>query len=235
MKIDFKTSKYYFLTCENEKRRQHFLKEFADLDITEVNPIIGIGRIPSGMSGFSRMIDLAVSKQKNGEPFQPFGLFEDDVKKYREFPDSIEIPDDADLLYIGISSCGINDFSHCYDIFYKNVDENIVRVFNMLSLHGIIICSIRGLLNIQKCLMEAYFKNEIWDIYTARTQPYINAYALRVPLIYQCSELGGQEAPTKVQFDSPDRANIPEHWINKNNLSIITNHPHCNARYPLSY
>ena len=97
MKIDLAVCKYYFLTCDNEKRREHFWKEFAGLDITEVHPIVGIGRIPSGITGFSRMIDRAVCDQLVGEPFRPFILMEDDVKKYREFPESIVVPDDADF------------------------------------------------------------------------------------------------------------------------------------------
>ena len=230
MKIDFAKCKYYFLTCENEQRRQHFLTEFGDLDITEVNPIVGIEKHKSGVSGFSRILDLAVRNQKVGEPFQPFGIFEDDVKKYRQFPlEGIEIPDDADILYLGLSSYGMSDFSHCYEVFYKNVSPDIVRVYNMLSLHGFMICSIRGLLAIQKCMMESFFTGFIWDIYVAQIQPYYNCYALRVPLVYQWGELGGQEAPTKIELGQGDRANIPEHWINKTNASIMVCHPHCNA------
>ena len=112
MKLDLITSKYYFLTCNNEKRRSHILCEFANYDFTEVNPITieaGISELQSASSGFSRMLDLAVSQQDAKLPFQPFVLLEDDVKKYREIPDEIEIPDDTDLLYIGVSSWGLKN------------------------------------------------------------------------------------------------------------------------------
>ena len=229
MKIDLSACKYYFLTCENEKRRTHFWNEFAGLDITEVHPIVGIGRIPSGITGFSRMLDKAVCDQPVGQPFRPFVLMEDDVKKYREFPDSVVVPDDADFLYVGISSFGMNDFSHCHDVFYKGIDNDVVRVFNMLSLHGIMVCSLRGVLILQKCLMESRFTDLIWDIYTARMQPFVNAYALRVPLVYQFGELGGQEGPTKIEFSSPDRANIPPGWIHRQHFSFLTCHPDCSS------
>jgi len=233
MRIDLGSCKYYFLTCDNDIRREHFLKEFAELDVTEVNPVVGIGRNPSGITGFSRMLDLAVFHMDRQQPFRPFILFEDDVKKYRDFPSYIDIPDDADFLYVGLSYYGMNDFSHCYDVFYKNVDSELVRVFNMLSIHGLMICSIRGLIAFQKCLIESCYKEETCDITVARILPYINAYALRVPLVYQFGEIGGQEAPTKTEFQSPDRANIPEHWINTTNISVLTCHTDCNARYPL--
>lgn len=235
MKVELTSCKYYFLTCNNEIRREHFLNEFKGLDVTEVHPVTDIDRIPSGITGFSRMLDLASFQQSRDKPFQPFVLMEDDIKKYRDFPDFVDIPDDADILYIGLSSYGMSDYSHCYDVFYKNVDSNIVRVFNMLSLHGLMICSIRGLLAFQKALFEAYFKNEPWDIAITRFQPYMNVYALRVPLVFQSSELGGQEVPTKIEFQSLDRANIPDYWINTTNVTLLTCHPDCNARHPLSY
>jgi len=230
MKIDLKATKYYFLTCDNPVRKEHFIREFEDLDITEVNPVMGIGRNPSGVSGFSRVLDLAVSSQRNGV-FRPFGIFEDDVKKYREFPDSVEIPDDADWLFTGLSYYGMSDFSHCYEVYHKSIDGDVVRMFNMLSVHGIIICSLRGLLAFQKCLIESYFTGTTLDIYTAQIQPYYNCYALRVPLVYQFGEIGGQEDATRVEFNG-ERPDIPDYWINKSNASIITCHPYCNAVYP---
>lgn len=233
MKIDFLSCKYYFLTCDNPVRREHFLKEFSGLDITEVHPVTGIDRLLSGVTGFSRMLDLAVSQMDRQQPFRPFVLFEDDIKKYRDFPDSMEIPDDADLLYIGLSSYGMSEFSHCHELFYKGIDANIVRIFNMLSLHGIVLCSIRGVLMFQKCLLESYFKNEPWDITATWFQPYMNVYALRKPLVYQSAELGGQESPTKIELHSFCRANIPDYWIHTSSVALLTSHPDCNAKHPL--
>ena len=92
----------------------------------------------------------------------------------------------------------------------------------MLSLHGIIICSNRGLLAIQKCMLEGYSKSNIWDKYTAQIQPYINAYALRVPLVYQYGKLGGEELYTKIDYKNLNNKIIPDKWINKTNISIIT-------------
>jgi hypothetical protein len=233
MKILLKSLRYYFLTCDNPVRREHFMKEFGDLSITEVNPVIGIGRNPSGVSGFSRILDLAVCDQRNSsDGFQPFGIFEDDVKKYREFPESVEIPDDADWFFTGLSYYGMSDYSHCYDVYHKGVDDSVVRMYNMLSVHGIIICSLRGLLAFQKCLMESYFTGTTFDIFTAQIQPYYNCYALRVPLVYQFGEIGGQEEATRVEFHG-ERPGIPDYWINKTNASILTCHPVCNAAYPL--
>lgn len=234
MKIDLQTTKFYFLTCNNEKRKNHMLEEFQNYNITEVNPITNIEKTKSGISGFSRILDLALKNQDPTKPFQPFIIFEDDVKKYREFPNEIEIPDNADILYLGLSSFGMSENSHTPHVFYENIDENTIRIYNMLSLHGTAICSMRGLLAIQKCMMESYFTNNIWDMYTAWIQPFYNVYALRKPLVYQWSELGGQEGATKIEFNEPSNPNIPDYWINKNLASILTCNPDCNAAYPPS-
>ena len=69
------------------------------------------------------------------------------------------------------------------------------------------------------------------DIYTAQLQPYYNFYALRAPLVYQYGLIGGQEGPTKIEFNN-ERTDIPDYWINKTNVSIITCNPVCNATYP---
>lgn len=223
MKLFLKDINYYFLTCNNPIRNNHILQEFSDYNLIEINPITGIDKSQSGASGFIRILEKAVNLQDKQKPFQPFVVFEDDVKKYREFPITIDIPDDADILYIGLSRWGvINNVGHEYKVCFDNVGENIIRVYNMLSTHGFIICSLRGLLAIQKCMMEAYFKNTVWDIFTSQIQPYYNVYALKIPLVYQYGLIGGAEAPTKIDFVNYHDKPLDKKQINTTNLSIIT-------------
>lgn len=222
MKIDLNDINYYFLTYNNLIRKQHILDEFTGYKLIEINPIPNIGKCKSGASGFSRILDAACQQQDRAKPFQPFVIFEDDVKKYRDFPSDIVIPDDTDILYIGLSRCGMNKTTAKNDVRFTNINTDIIRIYNMLSLHGIIICSIRGLLMIQKCMLEGYYKNTIWDIYTAQIQPYLNVYALKNPLVYQYEKIGGVEEHTKLTYmDNEDRP-MPSMWVNKTNDSVIT-------------
>jgi hypothetical protein len=221
MLVDLDKIKYYFLTCNNEIRQKHMIEEFKEYDLTEVNPVIDC-KNKSGAVGFSRILDLACLNQERDKPFQPFVILEDDVKKYREFPKTIEIPNDTDILYIGISLFGMNDKTYCETVCCKNINEYIIQVYNMLAFHGTIICSARGALAIQKCMLEGYFKNIIWDIFTAQIQPFYNVYALKTPLVYQYAEIGGIEWPTKIEFKNKKDENIDSSWINKNNISSIT-------------
>ena len=81
----------------------------------------------------------------------------------------------------------------------------------MLALHGIIICSAVGLIAIQKCMMESYFKDIIWDIFTAYIQPYCKVYALRDPLVYQYAAIQGIEHCTKIKIDKDIK--MDPNWI----------------------
>ena len=234
MKINLKETKFYFLTCNNEKRKAHILKEFEGYDLTEVTPVsinIGIGKEQSGSTGFSRMMDIATINQDRSKPFQPFMLIEDDIKKYREFPEEFEIPDDADLLYTGLSTWAMTDAEAgspgtvcCSEV---SDFPDIVRVKNMLSTHGFMVCSVMGLLTLQKCMCEDFYRNRGYDMCLAHIQPYINAYALRKPLVYQYQPMGGQEFATKFEITNESEYNafvreLPKHWINTKNMTART-------------
>jgi hypothetical protein len=217
---------YYFLNCNNKIRKEHIIEEFKHYKLVEVNPIYNIGKNKSGASGFSKILDLACKNQDNNKPFQPFVIFEDDVKKYREFPSEIHIPDDTDILYIGLSEWGMTNHKNGVhnSVCFKNINEDIIRIYNMLSLHGIIVCSVRGLLALQKCMLEGYFKDIIWDIFVAQIQPHLNVYALKNPLVYQYIKIGGCEKATKINYiDKKDKI-LPDNWINNENISIQTNY-----------
>jgi len=212
MILNLSTLKYYFLTCDtNGVRKHNIMKEFGSFDITEINPVLNIGKNKSGSIGVSRMIDAGLRNQQRDKPFQPFVIIEDDATKYRTFPDSIVVPDDADLLYIGISKCGIKEVGKwSHDLYMKNVDDTVVRIYNMLSSHGIIVCSAAGALAIQKCMCEGYFTDIVWDNYTSYIQRHYNVYALKQPLVYQNGRLGGAEPETRFELTDVCNNSLPE-------------------------
>lgn len=222
MKIDLDGARYYYLTHDSQVRKDHMMSEFKGYDLVEVNPVSGITRNQSGNTGFSKIFDLACQHQERDKPFQPFVVLEDDVKKARDFPSSIVIPDDADVLYIGISRCGMNASGWCYTVYKTSVDPDLIRVYNMLSSHGIVVCSMRGLLSLQKCVFEDYFRDRGWDISMACIQPYLNVYALKSPLVYQYGEIGGQEEETRINYTDADDEPIPHECVNTTNVSVIT-------------
>ena len=235
MKINLDKIDYYYLTIpENVERITHIKSEFRNYNITEVNPvpykdIIGnynerVKKLKSGITGYLRIIDFVMQKYNNGV-FKPFIIIEDDVKKYRDIPNEIEIPSDSDICYIGLSRWGMTNINaHGVEnsVCYQDVNSEIIKVQNMLSTHGIIVTSLRGLTTLQKCLIEDYYHNRGWDMCLAQIQPFINAYALKQPLVYQYKNVGGQEKQTKIDYTQLNNKTLPNQWINSTNLSNIS-------------
>jgi len=178
-------------------------RDFKDHNITGFLPELGIGKEKSGPTGFTRIINHGLKDQHDIADFTPFIIFEDDVSKFRKWPSNIEYPQDCDILFIGLSTAGLHPGrdSDGADIYYHPVDKDTIRIYNMLSLHGIMVCSHRGGEILLKCMKDGYQTGIIWDIFTAMIQPYYNVYALTNPLVYQDIEYGGVEGPTKITFD----------------------------------
>jgi len=229
MKILLKNIKHYFLTVNTHgERKKHMIDEFKEYDLVEVNPVLGIKREISGVTGFSRMIDLGLRNQDRTKPFSPFIMYEDDCSKYREYPEYIEIPDDADLCYIGLSKCSTCNYGYGwhYASYYKHIDNDVIQIYNMLSTHGIMVCSASGALALQKALLDGcHQKKEAWDTCIAQLQYYYNVYALRKPLVYQDAKYGGIEDATKFSIESQQDSPVPKEYINTTNFSVITCYP----------
>ena len=68
----------------------------------------------------------------------PFIILEDDATPIN-FKPEIEIPDDADAFYLGISSWGrMNGHSGPFVQYQEDVDGELLRVYNMLGTHAIL-------------------------------------------------------------------------------------------------
>ena len=197
MRINLNNTKKLFLTHNSEQRRTHMLSHFKD--VFEVNAPIGISKFKSASLGFKSMLEEGL----NCVEFRPFIMLEDDTVSYREFPEYLNIPDDADLLYIGLSSWGLPAGAAVgsnHSVEFLNVSDEVIRVFNMLSTHGIMVCSKLGADKMREGLDESYEIDVVWDIPIAKKHRDINVYALKVPLVYQLGSLGGHELATRVEF-----------------------------------
>ena len=224
MIINFKEINFYYLTCNNKPRRDNMEEQFKNYKLKPVFPVMGIMKEKSGATGFLRVLDKAAQDQPYNKPFQPFVIFEDDVKiSSKGIPDQITIPDDADMFYIGLSRYGI-DSKQSIGFRYRSVDDNIVKIYNMLALHGVIICSLRGFSIFQKSLMNDYNLRRIWDLTICEVQNQLNVYALRNPLVYQWRPLGGNEGATGFSILPGDDDPRADKSININKIvdNIVT-------------
>ena len=115
----------------------------------------------------------------------PFILFEDDCLVHN-FEPIIKVPDDADAVYLGTSQWArYFSFSGPF-VHYDIVDENIVRVYNMLATHAI--CYISDSY-IDVCRRIAYrcgyeVENHL-DIGFAEVHRFFNVYSTNDPIFKQ--------------------------------------------------
>lgn len=219
MKINLKQINYYCLTSGNKERINQMEREFGLFNLHYVTSPHMEKKHQSGTVGISRILETSICDNN----FKKFVILEDDCLKYREFPDTIDIPDDTDILYIGISSWGIYNNFHGInnELYFENINDEIIKIQNMLSTHGMIICSLRGLLWVQKCMCESYFRDLPWDIPLARSQPYYNVYALKRPLVYQ-SEPWANTCSTKFEFTGNKDNPFPSSLLVKDDFSVLS-------------
>ena len=229
MRISLAELPIYCLTCEDDNyngdvsRKNHIQSEWNRLGLSGnfVQPIYGgIAKNKSGASGFFRMIERGLRAQVPMTPFRPFLMLEDDIT-FTDGAESVDVPDDADILYVGLSNCSMNDHQYHHSNYYTTVEgyPEVVRIKHMLASHGILICSPLGAAAIQRTMLEIFLSDQPWDIPLAFLQPFYNVYALRKPWVYQDSAYGGDEACTRISFEGPDNE-LPENWVNNSWATI---------------
>ena len=224
MRISLAELPIYCLTCEDENfrgpisKKNHVESEWTRVGVSGdfVYPIYGgIPKNKSGASGFFRMIERGLRAQTPGTPFTPFLMLEDDISFAEGSLMVADIPDDADILYVGLSNCSMNDHQFHYDNYYTSMNgfPEVVRIKHMLATHGIMVCSALGAAAIQRSMIEIFLCDKPWDIPLAFLQPYYRVYALRRPWVYQDSGYGGDEACTRITLEGADKE-LPENWVN---------------------
>jgi hypothetical protein len=209
-----------FLEVSDGMSKREHIESIMKTPFEFVHPIMGIQKNKSGASGFFRMIENGLKKQVRGEPFRPFLMVEDDIS-FETGEKTVEIPDDADILYVGLSNCSMNDYMFHYANYYESVYGygEVVRVKHMLASHGIMVCSALGAAAIQRTMLEVFLSDKPWDVPLAYLQPHYRVYALRRPWVYQDANYGGDEACTRIRLMGADNP-LPIEWVTKEYITL---------------
>lgn len=144
----------------------------------------------------------------------PFIILEDDCNFFYKY-DTIEVPDNYDLLYIGISYwtflhpihtlfrkdrpyITINSSNSC-----SSYNDTLVKIKSMTSGHAIVYKS-RTFMKLFIDFMYSISKtvdNLPHDLLFACLHKLFNVYGLKKPMFYQDELLGGQQNVTKLIFN----------------------------------
>ena len=130
MKIDLRKIPAVYMNLEQHTEKNENMQQMlTDCGFENIIRMEGVPRPDKPVAGCS-----AAHNKGLHEIDPPFVLFEDDcvVKNFRT---EIEVPDDADAVYLGISSWGrMNGHSGPF-VQYDKVDDNLLRVYNLSLIH----------------------------------------------------------------------------------------------------
>lgn len=136
----------------------------------------------------------------------PFIILEDDCALNKQVPKVIELPDNSDCLYLGISHWGrYLNHSGPY-VHITKINDEIVRVHNMLATHAILYLS-KEYADICKRISYHYgyeIENHL-DIGFAEIHRFYNVYCLDEPLFRQ------------YEWSAVTTGKISENGLNKQN------------------
>ena len=172
---------YYINLDQDEEKRKSTETLLKRLGFTNVI------RVPAVLHEKGRITGCAMSHYqvlKDAKP--PFIIIEDDCALNKEFVSEIEVPDNADALYLGISHWG-RYLNHSGPYVHTDkVNDEIVRVYNMLATHAIMYIS-ESYVDICKRIAYHYgyeVEGHI-DIGFAEIHKLYNVYSFDEPLLRQ--------------------------------------------------
>jgi hypothetical protein len=152
--------------------------------------------IPRGIYKNYDIIADSHRKALNSSSAEQVLILEDDCipHNYRQ---EFEVPDDADIIYLGL---------HTYGHPVERVSEEIWRVSGMAGAHAILYLTQRGkdiLIQAQKLSRT---KKHGFDISLGKLQHKVNTYALNSPIWYQ------GDLPDLTKFNADDSEIVPDYY-----------------------
>lgn len=191
MNLDLREIPFYYVNLDDAvERRKRVEADLTALGVKEFHRIAAT-RHTNGFAGCAQTVSDFLHQITDG----PFVLIEDDVA-IKNWQPEIEVPDDADALYLGISGWGrMNGHSGPF-VQYDKVPgyENLLRVYNMLGGHAIVYLSGDWVEMARRCCHHAgYVIESYYDVQVAEVQRFFNIYACDDPMFYQTSSDGNQK------------------------------------------
>lgn len=192
MKIDLtEVQTYYINLPQHVEKNKKMCKMLNDLTFKKFERLDGFVYPKNPVAGCSRAHYHALDPDR-----VPFILFEDDAYLLENgWKDNIiEVPDDADAVYLGTSTWGRMN-GHNGEYVQYDVLENypgLLRVYNMLATHAILYISKEYASIIKRAAYHTGYVIENYnDVAFAEIQRYFNIYCFDSPIFAQSSnELG---------------------------------------------
>lgn len=161
MNILSKDIQYYYLNYDgytDRRKKMELLISKLNINCIRVgNNVENPLRQNRISSGFINLLKLAILNNKF-----PFITMDDDVELIDKFPENINIPESADLIFLGGSlyECG----GIKPTMYLKNYDNDYYRVYYMLSLHSMIVPTVQSAIFLIESVTKSLENNDFPDI-----------------------------------------------------------------------
>jgi hypothetical protein len=215
MLLDIKSITVYIISPGVDNYRSKLLTVFERVVNEGFKNIIFFKSVP-GPNKTASLTNtvLEIFKQELNND-KPFIILEDDCAFFTKY-DQIEIPDTADMLYLGVS---LWSYPYSVDTLYSMYRPNIicnsidtvethnntlVKIKAMNGTHAILYISrdfIRTFID-KMTDISKYIDDVPHDLLFSSLHKSFNVFGLKEPMFYQDALLGGQEDVTKLTFNT---------------------------------
>ena len=219
MIIDLKKIQTIYI-CPNHNVKYHNRKIHMETLLNQLN-FTNIIHYKSSTNNYPQCLNIAYIDIFN-KFTPPFLLLEDDVDINNEINLNdfiINIPDDTDAFYLGLSNCAGDKFNN-YDkgeSTFIYVNNNILKVKNMLGGHAILYMNTKYINKVKNTIISMP-KNYYHDVAISRFQLEYNIYCFRNHYFYQSKKLNGHELATKVTIPN----NRIENYLKNTTVTFVT-------------
>lgn len=163
-------------------KKEYIEKQLKDCGFKNINRIDAVEDKTNGRVGLSKSQLKALSQIP-----APFIILEDDADP-KHFRSSIEVPDDADAVYLGNSQWGLQSSHAGFYLKYQKVESmrEVFRIYNMLSSHAILYLNQEYVEMCKRTTKYCAYVNPMpMDVPFAMIQRFFNVYTINKPLFIQ--------------------------------------------------
>lgn len=125
----------------------------------------------------------------------PFIILEDDCVPFN-VKKQINVPDDADVVFLGASTGTSNNMSPKF----VKITNDVWRLYDMSSMHAVLYLTTAGLGWLRNAFEHSKMEQVGFDIATARMMPSVNVYGLNKPFWYQHDALETKTTLADAEF-----------------------------------
>lgn len=213
MRIDLKSTQVYVISPGTGQYRDRMLTVLGRLMDQGYQHVTFVKSKPAASATASLTATLMDVFRTELRRDDPFIVLEDDCA-FWHLRDTVEVPDSLDVLYLGVA---LWSYPYPVETLFRTdrphivrnhpgtvseYDAHLTRLRGMTGGHAILFQSrefLRRFLHVMEGVSRCV-ENVPHDLALSALHAHFEVYALKEPLMYQDSTLGGQESVTRLRF-----------------------------------